>query len=285
LAARPLRRAVGCRSVRIPDGRPAAAEIFLEDLPDAADLRASAVHLDVLVPAPPRGAFLAGLPVDSEMAVPAEQGIVALMRAVLLQDEARPVLRAVRRPGSLLQAAVRAAHPQAAEVLPQELLPVAAVLSDGSDVFLPAPQRAVPMQAVARPALPPDAAELQAEDRLRPAQQVALALARRRELPGVQASPVLRASEALYAEQQPELTPQSAQPVSLRALEPLPAPDAVQSWPSLRRSSPLQRPLPPPRARGNASAPTPRARCQSSSSASFFPPRRSSAKSRSAPWP
>ena len=257
--------------------------------PDAADLPVSVAHPDELVPAPPRDAFLAALPVDSETADPVEQGSAVPVLAVRPPDAVLPALQVLRLQRGLLPLAAALTVPPRVEARLSELLPVVLVppvALDASDEFLAVrlPVQRVAHLPVALQAVPPrDAAELPAVARSLPAQQVAEALPLLRELLAVPVQRELPLPEAQCAQQLRALAPQLVPPVSRQARAR--RRDAARFSLSPRRSSPPQRQPRLLRALGNASAPTPRARCQSSSSASFFPQRRSSAKSRSAPWP
>jgi len=250
-----LRRAAGCRSVLIPDGRPAAAEIFPADLPDAV------VHPDELVPALPQDAFLAALPVVPEMAGPVERGIAVPALAARQPGAVLPVRQVPRQPGLQPQAAARAVLPLDAKALPERAHPALRVPLAASDELL----------GVARSALPRDAVELPAVARSPPAQQVAWALQRSRELLVALAQRVFPALEVRCAQRLRVLAPQTAPPVSQMSPAQVQPQAAAPFSLSPRRSLPPRLPPPLPRGLGNASAPTPRARCRSSSSASSSP--------------
>ena len=175
-----------------------------------------------------------------------------------LQDVVLPEPPARRfQQDSLPQGAALAAHP-VAEALPPERYPVEAVPSGVLGVsdalpdarLLPAPQ----------PALPPGAAERRAVVPLPVPQQVVQA---QRERPEPQAWRAMVSQEVQLVS--PEWPPVSG---ALRESEPQ---GAAQSSLSPRQSSPPPPLLPPPRGPENASAPVPRARCRSSSSAFSFP--------------
>jgi hypothetical protein len=262
-----LLRAAGCRSALIRDVRHrAVAEIFLEAHPDAAGLRVAVVRRDESGRALPPDAFLEARRVDSDMrrkAGRAEKGIAGPAAVVIRQDAPLPELWAqFQRKLPLPDAAPVALL--VAEVLPRERRPAERAQSDAlgeqrrdalSDAQLPVLPKAQ---------LPLDAAERRASDLLLALQLVERA--RQAPLAEAQVPAPLLASRLL-----PERAPQPEQ-------------DAQSSL-SPRRSSPPPPQLPPQQGPENVFAPAPHARYRSSSSASSFPGRRSSAKSRSGLWP
>jgi hypothetical protein len=266
----PSLRAVGCRSALIRDvHRRAAAEICLEGHPVAEGRPVAVVRRDEPVPVQALllDAFLAARRGDSDTRRKAgrvERGIAGPV-AVLRSDAALPELRA-RLPRDLLLPDAVPPAPPVAEVLPLEQRPAERARSDALDEQRPDEKLAARLPVSPKTPLK-DAAERRAPDPWRALPLVALARRERRE-PHAEA---LELEPRLVSQPLPEQAPRR-EPGAQFSLSPrqfLPPPPQPQ----------------PPRDPENVFAPAPRVRYRSSSSASSFPGRRSSAKSRLGLWP